>query len=202
MYHIYHTEAFVIGNTAHEEGSRHMHLFTRDLGLVRALAQGIREEKSKLRYSLQPYSHTNVSLVHGKTWRIVFAHTQSNFLHQFGTASQKSLALIRVLSLVRSLIVGEEKNGELFSILKNGFEFLKNNHTKEEIDAFEHLIVLKMLKNLGYLPSTEDFNAISADAQFSDEMLSRAFSLRAKALRFINTALAESQLLPKKSHVL
>ncbi|MDP2705245.1 MAG: DNA repair protein RecO [Patescibacteria group bacterium] len=202
MYHIYHTEAFVIGGTAHEEGSRRVYLFTRDLGLIHALAQGIREEKSKLRYSLQPYSHTHVSLVHGKTWRIVFAHTQSNFLHYFGHLSGQSLALVRILSLVRSLVVGEEKNAELFSILKNGFQFLKSNHTEREINALEHLMVLKMLKNLGYLPASPDFDVISVDAEFNDKMLDSVFSVQAKALRFINTALAESQLLPKKSPVL
>lgn len=202
MYHIYNTEAFVIGSFAHEEGSRRISLFTRDLGLIRALAQGVREEKSKLRYSLQPYSHTHVSLVHGKTWRIVFAHTQSNFLLDFGITSEKSVALARIFSLIRSLVIGEEKNVDLFLILKNGFEFLKSEHTKEEMIAFEHLIVLKILKNLGYLPSVPDVDALSATAEFNNDLLSHAASLRAQTLKLINTALSESQLLPKKPYVL
>ncbi len=51
-----------------------MSIFTRELGLVRATAQGIRLEKSKLRYSSQLYSFGIFSFVHGKEfWRLTSA---------------------------------------------------------------------------------------------------------------------------------
>jgi hypothetical protein len=49
-------------------------IFTRDFGLVTAVAQGIRLEKSKLRYYVQNYSFAVFSLVRGKEfWRLTSA---------------------------------------------------------------------------------------------------------------------------------
>ena len=45
MHHIYETNAFVLKNIPHGEADAMLTLFTEELGLIRALAQGIRYEK-------------------------------------------------------------------------------------------------------------------------------------------------------------
>ena len=66
MHHIYHTEAFVLGSRNVGEANKMLSLYTRELGLVYAHAQGIRLGKSKLRFGLQDFSHATVDLVQGK----------------------------------------------------------------------------------------------------------------------------------------
>src|SRR3989344_5676480 len=83
-HHIYETDAFVFSALPHGEASRYMVLYTREFGLVRAAAQGLRELKSKLRYSLQPFSLSVVNLVHGRSgWRIVNARLAKNYFTEF-----------------------------------------------------------------------------------------------------------------------
>src|SRR5690349_11857408 len=71
MYAIHTTPGFIIGSRPYGEAGKMLSIFTRDLGLVLAAAQGIRLEKSKLRYSAQDYSFGTFSLVRGKEfWRL------------------------------------------------------------------------------------------------------------------------------------
>ncbi|MEK9177832.1 MAG: recombination protein O N-terminal domain-containing protein, partial [Patescibacteria group bacterium] len=78
MYSITTTPGFIIDSRPYGEAGRLMSIFTRELGLVRATAQGIRLEKSKLRYSSQLYSFGIFSFVCGKEfWRLTNAREQS-----------------------------------------------------------------------------------------------------------------------------
>ena len=74
LHHIYHTEGFVLSGQSVGEANKYFRIFTKDFGMVGAMAQGIRLLQSKLRYSLQDYSYSKISLVRGKqVWRIVGA---------------------------------------------------------------------------------------------------------------------------------
>jgi len=71
MYRTYTTEAVVLGSRDAGEANKYYFLLTRELGLIHAFAQGVRELKSKLRYSLAELSYVKVSLVRGKEkWRL------------------------------------------------------------------------------------------------------------------------------------
>ncbi len=79
MHHIYNTEGFVIGGTNVGEANKLLKIFTKDFGMITGSAQGIRHLKSKLRYSLQDFSYSSVSLVKGKEmWRVVNAERKEN----------------------------------------------------------------------------------------------------------------------------
>src|SRR5512146_101812 len=73
-HHIYNTRALVLGSRTRGERDRVFALLTRDVGLVKALAQGVRRESSKLGGVLMDYAISDVSLVKGKNaWRITTA---------------------------------------------------------------------------------------------------------------------------------
>ena len=79
LHHIYHTEGFVLSGQSVGEANKYFRIFTKDFGMVGAMAQGIRLLQSKLRYSLQDYSYSKISLVRGKqVWRIVGAIKEKN----------------------------------------------------------------------------------------------------------------------------
>ena len=80
LHHIYHTEGFVLSGQSVGEANKYFRIFTKDFGMVGAMAQGIRLLQSKLRYSLQDYSYSKISLVRGKqVWRIVGAIKEKIF---------------------------------------------------------------------------------------------------------------------------
>ncbi|MEK9201705.1 MAG: DNA repair protein RecO [Patescibacteria group bacterium] len=202
MYHLYHTESIVIGSSPSQEGSRYLSLLTEDLGLIQALAQGLREEKSKLRYTLQPYSYSTVSLVQGRIWRVVSSQEKENIFHNFGPQSKEIILCGRIFSLLKKLVAGEEKNTSLFAVMKNGIEFLKDGLTEEEIKALEYLLVLRVLRNLGHLPSSTSLDELSAGTNISREFLSRVLSFQKEAVDSINLALMESQLISQSFPVI
>ncbi len=138
-YHIYTTKALILSTRAYREADSVYLLLTRDLGLVRATATGVRKESSKLRGSLEPISLGLVSLVRGQDyWRI--------------TAAQNSVKvppqpeILRPLSLLEKLIQGEAHHPELFDTVE---KYLLNYDEGEE--DFETKLVAESLFHLGYL---------------------------------------------------
>ena len=74
MHHLHHTEAYVLGSSPKGEDSKLLRLYTRELGLVYAHAQGVRKLSSKLRFTLQDFSLATVDLVRGREiWRVTTA---------------------------------------------------------------------------------------------------------------------------------
>src|SRR3989338_8324981 len=108
MYHIYHTEAFVLGAKNRGEANKVITIYTRELGLLRASAQGIRLSKSKSRFALQDFSYAKVDLVRGKEfWRVTSSTPISSF--PYLRRDKKSLSLIfQISKLLERLCAGEE----------------------------------------------------------------------------------------------
>ncbi len=74
MHHIYHTEGIILGSKAYGEAGKCYYIFTKDLGMIFASAQGVRKISSKLRYVLQDFSYIKLDLVRGKDfWRLTSA---------------------------------------------------------------------------------------------------------------------------------
>ena len=73
-YRHYQTEGLVINSRPYGEADRFYQILTPDFGLISVLAQGVRLEKSKLRYQILNYSLVNIELVRGREyWRLVGA---------------------------------------------------------------------------------------------------------------------------------
>jgi DNA repair protein RecO (recombination protein O) len=125
---IYTTEGFILKSLNFGEANKYFFIFTKDFGLIKAAAQGVRLLKSKLRYSLADLSFGQVSIVRGKEiWRITSAEKKLIL-----TEGNKVLLLSRLFSLLLRLLHGEEKNSSLFDYLKEGFFFLEQNKISEE----------------------------------------------------------------------
>ena len=76
MHHIYTTEAIIIKSISMGEANRIYFLLTRDLGFIKATAQGVRLAKSKLKGHLLTFSLVKISVVKGKDlWRITSAES-------------------------------------------------------------------------------------------------------------------------------
>ena len=87
MHHIYHTEGIILGSRNYGEAGKYYSIFTRDLGMVYASAQGVRRMSSKLRFVLQDFAYLKIDLVQGKDfWRVTNA-SKTNLLEQLSKNS-------------------------------------------------------------------------------------------------------------------
>lgn len=195
MHHIYETNAFVLKNTPHGEADGLLHLFTEELGLVVATAQGIRYEKSKLRFATQKLSYAHVSLVRGKgIWRLTNAvPIENNFSN---LDSEIISAISRILRLIERLVAGEAGDEKLFSIIYSGIKYLKSleDFDKEKILDIEVVIVLRILNRLGYIGSSEQINFYTLNDTWEGEVIEKMKNERREALKVINAGIRESQL--------
>jgi len=194
---IYTTEGFVLSSSNSGEANKYFRVFTSGMGLITALASGIRYEHSKLRFHLQDYAHAQLSLVRGKeVWRIVGASQINNMYYQSFYADKKKLLLYsRINLLLKRLLHGEEKNGSLYDVLSEGFYFLThNNMDKSLLYDFECILVLRILHVLGYVSEDEsEFRRFQSSA-FDKDILQYAASQRKYLVAAINESLKVSQL--------
>lgn len=197
MYTIHRTRGLVLSSVARGEADRMFVIFTEQLGRIEATARSVREERSRLRYALTPYSLGEYSFVRGRGgWRIVGARDEKNFFAS-SDDSQKKATLERIFFLVARLVRGEGKNEELFRVLVKSVDMLVVQDSAVLVEALEILTVLRTLFVLGYI-STEKEGALLQQfletAEIHASVLEKVSTEKPTMIRTINAALAASQL--------
>ena len=145
-HHVYNTRGFIVAARPRGEADKLFSILTPDLGLVRAVARGVRRERSRLRGFLIEQALVSVSLVRGKSsWRITTVGLERDVTRDLGGEEREVLA--RVASLIDKLIHGEEHVAELFNDLIEGLELLP----KSTPEVWEIWMVARVLYRLGYL---------------------------------------------------
>lgn len=196
MYHLYHTPALVLASSPQGEGSKLMTLFTREFGVVVAAARSVREERSKLRYGLQDFSYSEVTLVRGKEfWRLTNAVLAENLHTLFRAAPEAVRMFGRVFRLLERLLAGEEKNGRLFDAVREGIWFVKERPSAQSTEGVEVILVLRILYLLGYLAPRGEFNAFLHECtRWDEDIIADALLCKSVAIAEINHSLQQSQL--------
>ena len=191
MHTIYNTEGFILKSVNFGEANKYFFIFTKDFGLVKAASQGVRHLKSKLRYNLEDFSFSSVSLVRGREiWRLTGAEKINAVKDE-----AKLLLISRIFSLLLRLLHGEEKNDLLFDSLKEGIVFLaKNEMSEKEMANFECIMALRILSALGYVGSLGDFDRFTASPYFTPELIQAMSALKSRAILEINKSLHETHL--------
>ncbi len=184
-------------------------LFTEDLGMIHATAQGIRFEKSKLRHGLQKYFFSNVCLVKGREyWRLTSAEKLISVFDRRINLSTRKL-VINVLEFVRRMVSGEVKQKELFEILSDVSSFcfanaklINGGNDKSLADKILTLAKYKILESLGYGMNDTHYIDMYFSKNLSLEQLTSLDSKRAGFVvndleimkKHIDTALLQSHL--------
>ena len=141
-YHIYTTKGITLSYRPWREADRIYFILTRDLGLIRATALGVRKETSKLRGSLEPIMLATVSLVRGKEyWRITSTESVKKI--------EPKPEILKPLALLEKLVQGEAVHPELFDVVE---KFLISTSGGED---FETNFVAHILQPLGYLKESD-----------------------------------------------
>lgn len=194
MYQKYHTEALVLGSSEQGEHDRIFTLYTKDFGLLRARASAVRTEASRMRYALQNYSRTYVTLVRGKRgWRIGGSLAMKGALG----STENISAFARIVRLITRLVAGEEQNVYLFATLSSAHDVLMSfrEQVSEGSSAIVELVcVARILYALGYLSSEALQTALFTHTAYTGEYLLEAEMLRDQLLSHVNRAIAETHL--------
>jgi DNA repair protein RecO len=198
MHHIYHTEGIILESKNSGETGKYYSIFTRDLGMIYATAQGVRKISSKLRFVLQDFAYVKIDLVEGRDlWRVTSA-SKTNKLEKISKNKETLEVLYNVAKLLKRLLAGVEPNEALFVDLINGLSILEKIDIKApgvdgNLRNIEAIIVLRILNNLGYIGGDEALQSL-VKSPFESDLIFEVSKSRTEVLRQINKALKETHL--------
>ncbi|HLP44074.1 MAG TPA: recombination protein O N-terminal domain-containing protein [Candidatus Nanoarchaeia archaeon] len=197
-HHVYNTTGLILDKIAAGETSDFVYVFTRDLGLVGAHAQGTRSMKSKIRYAIDAPARSTVSLVRGKNkWRLISAVPEKSYFATFRNDPEKQKLCAQTLYLIKKLLAGEDPNQELFQIVNDGLDFLDtgiSTDIPDQIRNFEAILILRILHILGYIPETETLKPFYMSIDWDVELVMSLAPVRKEAVRVINDSLQATGL--------
>jgi recombinational DNA repair protein (RecF pathway) len=205
MHHIYHTEGIILSSKNFGEAGKYYSIFTRDLGLIHARAQGVRKLSSKLRFVLQDFAYLKIDLVAGREIFRVTNASKTNVLEQITKKPETLKVFSNIARLLVRLLAGVEPNEALFVDLLHGLTLLEKIQKKEparnathsvaggDLRNIEAIIVLRILHNLGYI-GDEDSVQNFIKSPFEENIIFELSKGRTQVLQQINKALKETHL--------
>ena len=190
MYQKYYTEALILGSREQGEADKVFTLYTKDFGLLRARASAVRQERSRMRYTLQNYSHIRAALVRGKRgWRAV----GGIMIRGAGTQRKSVITFARIANLVLRLVVGEGSNAYVFATLSDAHNALMQDRS-EAHPTIELVCVARILWGLGYLSTEALDTTLFTHTSYDLEHMREAKALQKKLLSSVNHAISETHL--------
>lgn len=193
MHHIYHTEGIILSSKNHGEAGKYYSIFTRDLGLIYASAQGVRKMSSKLRFIMQDFAYLKIDLVKGKDfWRVTSA-SKTCLLEDISKNRKALVVYSNIARLLKRLLAGEDPNEKLFLDVLGGLFVLEKSGQISDLRNVEAVMVLRILKNLGYIGQDKDFDTL-VESPFEEQLIFEVAKSRMKILSEINKALKETHL--------
>lgn len=199
MHTIFETDSFILKSYPSGEANKILEFFTRDFGLIRASAQGLRQYRSKLRYSLTDFARVRVSLVRGREfWRVTTASKIESTMSDIADGQARD-AMLRIFALLRRLLQGEDPHPELFDLIESAFRSLQESDagiadSLLRTSTIEELSVLRTLFLLGYVRDEPTVRAFVEDNSFDAALLAQAQASRKNIILEINAALKASGL--------
>lgn len=193
MHPIYHTDAIVLGSAERSEADKVFLLFTREQGVLRVRATGIRKLASKLRYSLQDYSVASLGLIRGRhSWRLGSAGAKPLF-------DPKNKLLMRAFQntcrLLSRMVPREAEETILFDDIANIYRVADTLElTPKTASDIALLAGVKILYTLGYIPH-ESIPEAFLETPYKVLPLAEARAHRAELTGAIHAALESSHLI-------
>jgi DNA repair protein RecO (recombination protein O) len=196
MHEKYTTRGVIVSSSAYREADRIISIYTEDFGLVSAVAAGVRRSHSKLRYHAQDYSVRAFSLVRGRDlWRFVGAEElEDRVSAESRLPAEAQAAYARVLSLIRRLIRGEERNEGVFSALFDLHRLLAKGIPADDFSALETLAVFRILHALGYVRAAAATGPLVLGGKMDEALIAAARPQTRNLVAAINAGLAQSHL--------
>jgi DNA repair protein RecO (recombination protein O) len=166
---VYKSKGIVLRSIRYGEADRILDLYTRDAGLVSAIAKGIRRTKSRFGARLEPLSCVDFVAYQGRTLDTL---TQAELLRSFRGVREDLArfgAAARMVGSVRALSGGDEADRRVFNLLYNGLDALEEHDSGFE--AVEAAFGLKLSILAGYAPQLDVCSNCATDPEEAPEPL-------------------------------
>ena len=150
---VYRSKGIVLRSIRYGEADRILDLYTREAGLVSAIAKGIRRTKSRFGARLEPLSCVDFLAYHGRTLDTV---TQAEVLRSFRGVREDLAGFEAAAGMVQSVRIlsgGDEADRRVFNLLYNGLDTLELRDSGFE--AVEAAFALKLSILAGYAPQLD-----------------------------------------------
>src|ERR687885_849871 len=129
---VYKSKGIVLGSIRYGEADRILDLYTQDMGLISAIAKGIRRTKSRFGGRLEPLSCVDFLAYEGRTLDTI---TQVEVLRSF-RGVRENLARLKVagsmVAIVRALSGGDEADRRVFNLLYHALDALEGRQESME----------------------------------------------------------------------
>jgi len=166
---VYKSKGIVLRSIRYSEADRILDLYTRDAGLVSAIAKGIRRTKSRFGARLEPLSCVDFVAYHGRTLDTV---TQAETLRSFHGV-REDLARFETAAVmvgsVRALSGGDEADRRIFNLLYNTLDTLET--CDSGFEAIEAALGVKLSILAGYAPQLDVCLVCEAELDTAPEPL-------------------------------
>jgi DNA repair protein RecO (recombination protein O) len=167
---IHKTEAFILAKRDLRETSLLVNFYTRDFGKLSGVLKGIRAEPQKFASSMELFSHNEIVLY----WKerssfhlISQCDTKDNY-ENIRRDMLKSAAAGVMMELVSGVMPLEDKNEEVFELIRQTLQVLEGNDQTEKLLL---IFKIKLLSLSGFEPHFESCvccgSKISREAKFS-----------------------------------
>jgi DNA repair protein RecO (recombination protein O) len=163
----YTTEAVVLRSFRFGEADRVLHLYTLDRGRVGAVAKGVRKTKSRFGGRLEPFSHVELVLHHGRGELDTVTGASLVRPHDRARTDPYRLqvGLVGLEAMLR-LFPEQEANERAFTAVArflDALDDLQTNGKRPGIDPLALAFQLKLLWVSGYLPHMDSCVECGAD---------------------------------------
>ena len=143
------TESIILKTADLGEADRLLIIYTKEFGKIRVVARGIKKLESKLRYHLEPLSHSQLILIEGKSIRIVKDAILINEFLKIKKDLEKTKIAQEIAELIDEAIAGEEKDEKIWELLTTTLHQLNvGGSTSHIVRDFR----ANLIKLLGYDP--------------------------------------------------
>ena len=149
----YRTCGFVIKKSDAGETDRIFTVLTKDFGKIKIFGKAIRKITSKLRGGIDLIGFSEIEFIQGKTQKTL---TDAELLNCFGNVKcdlSKLKVAHRIADIINGLVLQEEKDGEVYDLLKYSFDKLNElGLTPVQVQMMYFYFIWNLFNLLGYKP--------------------------------------------------
>jgi DNA repair protein RecO len=145
------TKAIVLSRTDYAEADRILTFLTPETGKVRAIAKGVRRQKSKLAGGIELFSISDITYIKGKSelHTLVSTRLEKHFGDIVKDINRTMLGYDMLKILTR--VLEDEGGSEYYNLLVSTFGVLDNLSVSK--DLAEASFLLQLMQLLGHLPN-------------------------------------------------
>lgn len=192
------TKGVILRRTNYGEADRILTLLTSDMGKIKAIAKGVRKQKSRLAGGLEVFSVSSISLIQGKSemFTIISTRLDTHYGHIVKELN-RTMAMYDCLKTINSY-AGDNCEPAYFDLLQHTLQAMNEDDIPAEVVKvwFE----MQLLKLLGSEPNLntdnqqkklESSNKYQFDYEAMSFLVSSSGTFKQKHVKFLRLLLSE-----------